>query len=123
VIAITEPTREELPAAARLLGTTLGFDPADAVPAWLMLTAADCGGLVLVARHDGEVIGASFAIAALRDGAPYLFSCGLAVAPPLRRGAARALKLEQRRRALTTCSSLPGRSSSSASYAGSNRFM
>jgi predicted GNAT superfamily acetyltransferase len=70
VIAITEPTRAELPAAARLLGTTLGFDPADAVPAWLMLTAADCGGLVLVARHDGEVVGASFAIAALRDGAP-----------------------------------------------------
>jgi predicted GNAT superfamily acetyltransferase len=32
---------------------------------------------------------------------PYLFSCGLAVAPPLRRpGVARALKLEQRRRAL-----------------------
>jgi predicted GNAT superfamily acetyltransferase len=101
VIAIAEPTRDELPAAARLLGTTLGFEPADAVPAWLMLTAADCGGLVLVARHDAEVVGASFAIAALRDGVPYLFSCGLAVAPPLRRrGVARALKLEQRRRAL-----------------------
>jgi predicted GNAT superfamily acetyltransferase len=101
VIAIAEPTREELPAAARLLGTTLGFEPADAVPAWLMLTAADCGGLVLVARHEGEVVGASFAISAVRDGVPSLFSCGLAVAPPLRRrGLARALKLEQRRRAL-----------------------
>jgi predicted GNAT superfamily acetyltransferase len=88
VIAIVEPTREELPEAARLLRTTLEFEPADAVPAWLMLTAAECGGLVLVARHDAEVVGASFAIAALR-----------------------------------TCSSPPGRSSSSASYAGSNRFM
>ena len=101
VIAIAEPTREELPAAARLLGTVLGFDPADAVPAWLMLTANGCGGLTLVARHDEEVVGASFAIAAVRDGEPCLFSCGLAVAPPLRRrGLARALKLEQRRRAL-----------------------
>jgi predicted GNAT superfamily acetyltransferase len=101
VIAIAEPTREELPATARLLGTVLGFRPADAVPAWLMLTAADCGGLLLVARHDGDVAGASFAIAARRDGEPFLFSCGLAVAPPLRRrGVARALKLEQRRQAL-----------------------
>lgn len=101
VIAIAEPTRDELPAAARLLGASLGFRPADAVPAWLMLTAADCGGLVLVARHGGEVVGASFALAAVRDGEPFLFSCGLAVAPRLRRrGVARALKLEQRRRAL-----------------------
>lgn len=101
VIAIAEPTREELPAAARLLGTTLGFRPADAVPAWLMLTAADCGGLVLVARHGEEIVGTSFAIAAVRDGEVSLFSCGLAVAPPARRrGLGRALKLEQRRRAL-----------------------
>jgi predicted GNAT superfamily acetyltransferase len=101
VIAIGEPTRDELPAAASLLGATLGFRPADAVPAWLMLTAAECGGLVLVARYDGEIAGASFAIAGVRDGEPFLFSCGLAVAPPLRRrGIARALKLEQRRRAL-----------------------
>ena len=101
VFAIAEPTREELPAVARLLGTTLGFEPADAVPAWLMLTAADCGGLVLVARHGGEVVGASFAIAAVRDGEPQLFSCGLAVAPSLRRrGVGRALKLAQRQRAL-----------------------
>jgi predicted GNAT superfamily acetyltransferase len=101
VIAIAEPTREELPVAARLLGTTLGFRPADAVPAWLMLTAVDCGGLVLVARHGGDIAGASFALAAIRDGERFLFSCGLAVAPPLRRrGVARALKLEQRRRAL-----------------------
>jgi predicted GNAT superfamily acetyltransferase len=101
VIAIGEATRDDLPAAAALLAGTLGFRPADAVPAWLMLTAADCGGLALVARRGGEVVAASFAIAALRDGEPFLFSCGLAVAPPVRRrGLGRALKLEQRRRAL-----------------------
>jgi predicted GNAT superfamily acetyltransferase len=101
MFAIAEPAREQLPAAARLLGDTLGFTPADAVPAWLMLTAAECGGLVLVALRGHAVVGSSFAIHAVRDGEPFLFSCGLAVAPAARRhGVGRALKLEQRRRAL-----------------------
>jgi predicted GNAT superfamily acetyltransferase len=101
VIAIAEPTRDQLVPAARLLAAVLDFRPADAVPAWLMLTAADCGGLVLVACSAEEVVGASFAIHAVRDGVPFLFSCGLAVAPGFRRrGVARALKLEQRRQAL-----------------------
>lgn len=101
VIAIAEPTRDQLVPAARLLGAVLGFEPADAVPAWLMLTAAGCGGLVLVACSGDEVVGSSFAIHGVRDGEPFLFSCGLAVAPAFRRrGIARALKLEQRRRAL-----------------------
>jgi predicted GNAT superfamily acetyltransferase len=101
VIAIAEPTRDQLVPAARLLGTVLGFEPADADPAWLMLTAAGCGGLVLVARSDEQVVGSSFAIHGVRDGEPFLFSCGLAVAPQFRRrGLARALKLEQRRCAL-----------------------
>jgi predicted GNAT superfamily acetyltransferase len=101
VIAITEPTRDQLLPAARLLGGVLGFAAADAIPAWLMLTAADCGGLVLVARSGDEVIGTSFAIHGVRDGSAFLFSCGLAVAPAFRRrGIARALKLEQRRQAL-----------------------
>src|SRR5215207_11594901 len=94
VIAITEPIREQLVPAARLLGAVLGFRPVDAVPAWLMLTAAECGGLVLVASSDDEVVGASFAIHGVRDDVPFLFSCGLAVAPAFRRrGLARALKL------------------------------
>jgi predicted GNAT superfamily acetyltransferase len=101
VIAIIEPTRDQLAPAARLLGTVLGFEPADAVPPWLMLTAAECGGLVLVACSGDEVIGASFAIHAVRARVPFLFSCGLAVAPEYRRrGIGRALKLEQRRQAL-----------------------
>jgi predicted GNAT superfamily acetyltransferase len=103
VIAIAEPTREQLVPAARLLGEVLGFEPADAVPAWLMLTAAGCGGLVLVACSGDEIVGSSFAVHGVRDGEPFLFSCGLAVAPAFRRrGVARALKLEQRRRALAT---------------------
>jgi predicted GNAT superfamily acetyltransferase len=101
VIAIVEPTRDQLVPAARLLGAVLGFEPTDAVPPWLMLTAADCGGLVLVACSHGEVIGASFAIHGVRDRVPFWFSCGLAVAPAYRRrGVGRALKLEQRRHAL-----------------------
>ena len=101
VIAIVEPSRDQLVPAARLLGGVLGFDPADAVPAWLMLTAAECGGLVLVACSGDEVVGASFAIHGVRDRVPFLFSCGLAVAPAFRRrGLGRALKLEQRRQAL-----------------------
>src|SRR3954464_13759745 len=101
VIAIAEPTREGLLAAAALPGGAPRLQPADAVPAWLMLTAADCGGLVLVARHGEEIVGASFAIAAGRDGEGSAFSCGVPGAPPARRrGLGRALKLEQRRRAL-----------------------
>jgi predicted GNAT superfamily acetyltransferase len=66
-----------------------------------MLTAAECGGLVLVASSGDEVVGASFAIHGVRDRVPFLFSCGLAVAPAYRRrGVGRALKLEQRRQAL-----------------------
>jgi len=101
VIAIVEPRRDQLLPAARLLGAVLGFEPADAVPPWLMLTAAECGGLVLVACSGDELIGASFAIHGVRDRVPFLFSCGLAVAPGFRRrGVGRALKLEQRRQAL-----------------------
>jgi predicted GNAT superfamily acetyltransferase len=101
MFSIVEPGREQLPAAARLLGDVLGFAPADAVPAWLMLTAAQCGGLVLVAVRGGAVVGSSFAIHGVWDGEPCLFSCGLAVAPAARRhGVGRALKLEQRRQAL-----------------------
>jgi predicted GNAT superfamily acetyltransferase len=97
VIEIAEPTRDQLVPAARLLGDVLGFAPADAIPAWLMLTAAESGGLLLVACSGDEVVGASFAL----RGEDELFSCGLAIAPAFRRrGIARALKLEQRRQAL-----------------------
>ncbi|HET8757033.1 MAG TPA: GNAT family N-acetyltransferase [Solirubrobacteraceae bacterium] len=101
MIAIVEARRDQLVPAARLLGAVLGFEPADSVPPWLMLTAAASGGLVLVACSGDEVVGASFAIHGVRDRVPFLFSCGLAVAPAhRRRGLGRALKLEQRRQAL-----------------------
>jgi predicted GNAT superfamily acetyltransferase len=89
---------EDLPAAARLLADTLGFTGADAIPAWLMRTTDECGGLTLVAEHAEAVVGASYAFPA-RDGA--LFSCGLAVTPERRgHGLGAALKTAQRREAL-----------------------
>jgi predicted GNAT superfamily acetyltransferase len=95
VIRAAEP--QHLPAAARLLAGALGFSPADAVPAWLMRTTDECGGVTLVALEDGELVGALHSIRARAD---TLFTCGLAVAGPHRgNGVALALKREQRRRA------------------------
>jgi predicted GNAT superfamily acetyltransferase len=93
--------RHELPAAAALLAGTLGFAPRDAIPAWLMRTTDEAGGVTLVAVHHGTVAGASYALPALDGGRPSLFSCGLAVAPEHRgRRLGLALKAEQRRQAL-----------------------
>jgi predicted GNAT superfamily acetyltransferase len=99
-VAIRPAGREDLPAAAELLRRALAFEPADAVPAWLMATAQRCGGIVLVAVAEGSVVGVSYAFPGCEDGRPYLFSCGLAIEPAQRsRGIGRALKREQRRRA------------------------
>lgn len=91
----------QLAAGARLLADCLGFEAADGVPAWLMRTTDECGGLTLVAVADGRVAGISYAVPSF-DGVAAgraWFSCGLAVAPAMRRrGIAYALKLEQRRR-------------------------
>jgi GNAT superfamily N-acetyltransferase len=91
-IAIGAAAPEELPAASALLRRSLGFRAADAVPPWLMLTVADHGGICLVARAAGTVVGASFAFPARE----HLFSCGLAVHPSHRgRSVGRRLKLAQ----------------------------
>jgi ribosomal protein S18 acetylase RimI-like enzyme len=101
----TRPTieparREHLPAAAALLASGLGFAPADAVPAWLMRTADDCGGVTLVAVADGQVVGALHSIAGFDADERYLFTCGLVVAAAYRgRRVGLALTHEQRRRA------------------------
>ncbi len=88
---------DDLPAAAALLARSLGFADRDAVPAWLMRTTDECGGLTLVAEADGAVVGVSYALPARGE----LFSCGLAVAPEHRgRRLGLELKLEQRRQAL-----------------------
>jgi predicted GNAT superfamily acetyltransferase len=96
--AIRRARTEDLPAAAALLAETLRFAERDAVPAWLMRTTDECGGLTLVAVHDGAVVGTSYAFPA-RGGE--LFSCGLAVAPEHRgRRLGLELKLEQGRQAV-----------------------
>jgi predicted GNAT superfamily acetyltransferase len=95
-IRLAQPA--DLPAAAALLAKTLGFMDRDAIPAWLMRTTDECGGLTLVADCAGAVVGASYAFPA-SDGV--LFSCGLAVAPAHRgHGLGAALKAAQRREAI-----------------------
>ena len=99
-VQIAPPTRAQRARAAVLLAEIIGFAPRDAIPAWLTLTTDEAGGLTLVAVEKGEVVGASYAIAAREGRQHSWFSCGLAVAPRARRhGLARALKLEQRDRA------------------------
>jgi predicted GNAT superfamily acetyltransferase len=92
---------DDLPAAARLLASSLGFAAADAVPAWFMRTTNDCGGLTLVATIEHTVVGVSYALPGRHGDTAFLFSCGLAVAPE-HRGAhlGRELKVEQRRQAI-----------------------
>jgi predicted GNAT superfamily acetyltransferase len=100
-IAIRRAEREDLSAAARLLAETLRFSNGDAIPPWLMRTTEECGGVTLVASAGERVVGVSYAMPALGDGAPVLFSCGLAVDPARRgHGVALDLKLAQRREAL-----------------------
>lgn len=71
------------------------------VPAHMFVVAAMTGGQSFGAFDGGRMIGFTLAFAACREGRPYLHSHMLAVQPPYRdRGIGRALKLEQRRKAL-----------------------
>jgi ribosomal protein S18 acetylase RimI-like enzyme len=107
-MTIEPARREHLPDAAALLASGLGFAPADAVPAWLMRTTDECGGLTLVALADGRVVGALHSIAGCDADERYLFTCGLVVAATHRgRRLGLALTHEQRRRArLAGCRSI-----------------
>jgi predicted GNAT superfamily acetyltransferase len=81
-----------------LLARSLEFSDRDALPPWLVQTAAGFGGLALGAFEHERLIGFSFALPA---GPKALFSCGLAVLPRARgRGVGLRLKLRQRERAL-----------------------
>ncbi|MEA2280304.1 MAG: hypothetical protein QOK21_911 [Solirubrobacteraceae bacterium] len=102
-IAIRPPCRDELRDGADLLARSLGFPPQDAIPAWLMRVTDGCGGLTLVALEGARVVGIAHAFGDLSRPDRGLYACGLAVDPAHRRlGIARALKLEQRRRARHT---------------------
>jgi predicted GNAT superfamily acetyltransferase len=93
--------RSELPDAARLLATSLGFAAEDALPAWFMRTTDELGGLTLVGVADDAVVGVAYVIPARLHGDPMLFLPGLAVAPAVRRqGIALELMQELRRWAL-----------------------
>src|SRR5918999_252129 len=97
-VEIRDARGGDLVAGCELRADSLGFGARDALPPWLVQTAATAGGIALGAFRDAELLGFSVAIPA-EPGA--LFSCGLAVAPELRgRGIGRRLKLAQRERAL-----------------------
>lgn len=97
-IEIRDARGGELVAGCELLAASLGFGPRDALPPWLVQTAAASGGIALGAFEEAALVGFSVAIPAEPDA---LFSCGLAVDPAHRgRGVGRRLKLAQRGRAL-----------------------
>lgn len=97
-VLIRDAHGAELAAGCALLARALDFGERDALPPWLVQTAAGCGGLALGAFDGERLIGFSFALPT-GDGA--LFSCGLAVEPALRgKGIGRRLKLAQREHAL-----------------------
>jgi predicted GNAT superfamily acetyltransferase len=99
-VVIRDARGEELVEGLELLRASLGFKPADAIPAWLALTTTEAGGLALGAFARRSLVGFSYALPALRPGGPHLFSCGLAVTPARRgQGVGRRLKLAQRDRA------------------------
>jgi predicted GNAT superfamily acetyltransferase len=93
-IEIRSASGAELMAGATLLASSLGFGERDAVPAWLIQTTVECGGLALGAFRGDVLGGFSYAIPC---GEQALFSCGLAVLPEWRgHGVGRRLKLAQR---------------------------
>ena len=99
-VEIRDARGGDLVAGCELLAASLGFGPRDALPPWLIQTAATSGGIALGAFGDGALVGFSAAIPAEPNA---LFSCGLAVEPGQRgRGIGRRLKLEQRARALAS---------------------
>jgi predicted GNAT superfamily acetyltransferase len=97
-VVIRDARGAEIVEGCALLARSLGFADRDALPAWLVQTAAGHGGLALIALAGGRPVGFSFALA---TGGDELFSCGLAVDEAWRgRGVGRRLKLAQRECAL-----------------------
>ena len=100
-LAIRDVPRRDLPEAADMLSSALGFRARDSIPAWVILTTTEAGGLAIGAYRRARLIGFSYAFPALTAGTAHLYSCGLAVAEDERgRGVGRRLKLAQRDRAV-----------------------
>ena len=119
-VEIRDARGGELVAGCALLATSLGFGPRDALPPWLVQTAAASGGIALGAFREAALIGFSVAIPAEPDA---LFSCGLAVDPgtprPGRRTPAQARAARARARRGPHASSAGRRSRSRPRRSGS----
>lgn len=82
--------------------TAFDFKPVDQIAPWLLQTTAMYGGITLGAFAGPKVVGYSFAFPGFDRGPAFLISTGLVVHPEWQsRGVGLALKLEQRRRALS----------------------
>ncbi|MGE5489558.1 MAG: GNAT family N-acetyltransferase [bacterium] len=94
-------TAEEYRQALALERDNWPLPDIELVPPHMFVVAAMTGGQSFGAFDGDRMIGFTLAFAALREGRPYLHSHMLAVQPGYRnRGIGRALKLEQRRKAL-----------------------
>lgn len=89
---------EEFQACLGLQKAVWGGDDLDVVPLPLFVVAAETGGQVLGAfQESGRMIGFTLALAAVREGRPFLHSHMTAVLPEYQnRGIGRQLKLFQR---------------------------
>lgn len=85
----------DLNAAERLQAET--WDPSVVVPAEMMLVAAETGGVVVVARDEGRVVGFCMGVAAWDGRTAWMWSHMAAVDPRYQsRGVGAALKFRQR---------------------------
>lgn len=95
-------TRDELAACVTLQKRIWGYSDLEVYPLRLFVNLSQIGGQVIGAfAPDGEMAGFVASLPAWRDGRRYYHSLSLGVLPEHEnRGLGRALKLEQRRRAL-----------------------
>ena len=94
-------TLEEFHACVDLQRQVWGEADLEVEPVTLFVVAAQTGGQVLGAFDGPRLVGYTLALAALRNGAPYLHSHMTGVLPAYRdRGVGRSLKLFQREEAL-----------------------
>jgi len=93
---------EDFYACVELQRQVWGEDDLEVEPSTMFVVAAHTGGQVLGAFDGARLVGYTLAVAALRNGAPYLHSHMTGVLAEYRdRGVGRALKLFQREEALS----------------------
>jgi predicted GNAT superfamily acetyltransferase len=93
---------DEMRAGVMLQKEVWGFSDIELIPLRMFVVAERVGGQVVGAFEGSELVGFAFAIPAVRDGKPYLYSHMLAVRNAYRNsGLGRRLKLFQRDEALS----------------------